>query len=227
MSRDAMLGTIRRALREGRELPASEQAALRARLANPPRHLIPARSLLPHEERVALLINRLEHEYATVARLSSPQDVPAAVADYLASQNLPSQAVLALNPALTDLPWADHPMLRLRTGLPEPEDLVGIQTAWAAIAETGTLIFPSGPDRPTTLNLLPDTEIVLLRTSRVLGPMEDAFALWRAEHGSEMPRTLMLVTGPSRSSDVEQTQELGAHGPRRVHVLLLNDGPPA
>jgi L-lactate dehydrogenase complex protein LldG len=227
MSRDAMLHTIRRALREGRELPAIEQAALRARLANPPRHLIPARSLLPHEERVALLIDRLQREYATVALLSSPEDVPAAAADYLASQNLPSQAVLAPNPALTDLPWADHPTLRLRVGLPEPEDLVGIQSAWAAIAETGTLVFPSGPDRPTTMNLLPDTEIVLLRTSRVLGPMEDAFALWRAEHGSEMPRTLMLVTGPSRSSDVEQTQELGAHGPRRVHVLLLNDGPPA
>jgi L-lactate dehydrogenase complex protein LldG len=222
-SRDQMLGTIRRALRQGRELPEEQQALLRSRLANPPRHLIPTRSLLPTEDRIGLLIRLLEREYATVSRLADLSQVPDAVSDYLATQNLPQQAVLAPHDLLASIPWSARPLLRLRTGLPEPEDLIGIQHAWAAVAETGTLVFPSAPDRPNTLNLLPDTQIVLLPASRVVGPLEDAFALWRAEHGTVMPRTMLLVTGPSRSSDVEQALELGAHGPRRVHVLLLDN----
>ena len=221
-ARDQMLGIIRRALRQGREMPEDQQAMLLARLATPPRHLIPARSLLPAMDRIALLIRLLEREYATVTRLGDLSQVPDAVGDYLAAQNLPQQAVLTPHELLASVPWSSRPLLRLRTGLPEPDDLIGIQHAWAAVAETGTLVFPSAPDRPNTLNLLPDTQIVLLPASRVLGPLEDAFALWRTEHGSVMPRTMLLVTGPSRSSDVEQALELGAHGPRRVHVLLLD-----
>jgi L-lactate dehydrogenase complex protein LldG len=96
------------------------------------------------------------------------------------------------------------------------------------VAETGTLFFPSDPVRPATLNLLPDTEIVLLRTSAIVGAYEEAWDRLRAERrdpmtGGWMPRNLMLVTGPSRSADIEQTLELGAHGPRRLHILLVED----
>jgi L-lactate dehydrogenase complex protein LldG len=82
-------------------------------------------------------------------------------------------------------------------------------------------MLPSAPERPTTLNLLADTEIVLLPVSRLVGAYEEAWDLLRGEVGS-MPRNVMLVTGPSRSADIEQTLELGAHGPRRLHVVLVN-----
>ena len=113
-----------------------------------------------------------------------------------------------------------------------PTDLVSVQQAFAAVAETGTLMLPSDPKRPTTLNLLSDTAIVVLRTSRVVGPYEDAWDLLRRERkdamtGGFMPRNVMLVTGPSRSADIEQTLELGAHGPRRLHVVLIEDDPAA
>ena len=101
-----------------------------------------------------------------------------------------------------------------------------MQHAFAAIAETGTLMLPSDPARPTTLNLLPDTEIAILRTSRVVGAYEEAWDLLRAEASEGerfMPRNVMLVTGPSRSADIEQALELGAHGPRRLHVVLIED----
>ena len=90
-------------------------------------------------------------------------------------------------------------------------------------------MLPSSPGRPTTLNLLCDTAIVVLRTSRVCGPYEDAWDRLRADspNGAFMPRNVMLVTGPSRSADIESTLELGAHGPRRVHVILLDDDPAA
>jgi L-lactate dehydrogenase complex protein LldG len=100
--------------------------------------------------------------------------------------------------------------------------MISLQHAFAAIAETGTLMLPSAPQRPTTLNLLADTEIVLLRASRLVGAYEEAWDLLRAELGG-MPRNVMLVTGPSRSADIEQTLELGAHGPRQLHVVLVDD----
>jgi L-lactate dehydrogenase complex protein LldG len=72
------------------------------------------------------------------------------------------------------------------------------------------------------LNLLADTEIVLVRASRVVGAYEEAWDLLREAFGG-MPRNVMLVTGPSRSADIEQALELGAHGPRRLHVVLVDD----
>jgi len=104
-----------------------------------------------------------------------------------------------------------------------------VQHAFAAIAETGTLMLPSSKQRPTTINLLPDTAIAILRASRVVGPYEEAWDLLRADcpDGGFMPRNVMLVTGPSRSADIEQTLELGAHGPRRLHVVLIEDDPEA
>ena len=230
MTKEAILGAIRRGLKRG-ELPADQQDMLRARLAHPPRHLIPARSRIPHPEQLLLLVRNIEKEFGTVARVPDAEDVPGAVADYLASQNLPSSLVMAPHPELQRLPWSTRPMLEIREGRAEATDLVSVQHAFAAVAETGTLMFPSGAERPTTINLLPDTAIAVLRASRVVGAYEEAWDLLRAEHGPQpsggfMPRNVMWVTGPSRSADIEQTLELGAHGPRRLHVVLIDDQPP-
>jgi L-lactate dehydrogenase complex protein LldG len=219
--RAAALGAIRRALRRG-ELPADQAALLRARLAAHPRQLIPARSQVPHAAQIALFIANVEREFGTVARVASDDAVPQAVAAYLAAQNLPSEIVIAPHPELRAMPWADRPLLRLREGRAEASDSVSVQHAFAAIAETGTLMLPSAPARPTTLNLLPDTASVVLRAERLVGAYEEAWDLLRNEMGG-MPRNVMLVTGPSRSADIEQALELGAHGPRRLHVVLVGD----
>ncbi|MDR3535958.1 MAG: LUD domain-containing protein [Acetobacteraceae bacterium] len=221
MSREVMLNAIRRGLRRG-PLPADQAAMLRGRLAAHPRQLIPARSRLPHPEQVELFVRNLEKEFGTLTRVASLDDVPGAVADYLAAQNLPSELVMAPHAELRAVPWATRPLLSVREGRAEGSDAVSVQHAFAAVAETGTLMFPSAPDRPTTLNVLADTAIVLLRASRLVGAYEEAWDLLRAEIGA-MPRNVMLVTGPSRSADIEQTLELGAHGPRRLHVVLMED----
>ena len=225
--RDAILGGIRRGLKRG-PLPADQQAMLRGRLAHPPRQLVPARSQVPRPQQLLLLIRNIEKEFGTVARVPDSAAVPEAVADYLASQNLPSDLVMAPHPELQAMPWAARPLLQIREGRAQATDLVSVQHVFAAVAETGTLMLPSGPERPTTINLLPDTAIAVLRATRVVGAYEDAWDLLRHEHpaqpsGGFMPRNVMLVTGPSRSADIEQTLELGAHGPRRLHVVLIDD----
>jgi L-lactate dehydrogenase complex protein LldG len=223
MSRHTILHAIRRGLRRG-TLPADQQAMLRGRLERHPCHLIPARSRLPHAEQVDLFVRNVEKEFGSVDRVADADAVPDAVAAYLAAQNLPSALVMAPHPELRAMPWKNRPLLTIREGRAEATDAVSVQHAFAAIAETGTLMLPSAPERPTTLNLLADTEIVVLRASRLVGAYEDAWDRLREAFG-RMPRNVMLVTGPSRSADIEQTLELGAHGPRRLHVVLIEDQP--
>lgn len=220
MSREAILGTIRRGLRRG-PLPPDQQAMLRARMAQPPRHLIPARAQLPRDGQIALFIRNVEKEFGSVERVAQAEDVPAALAQYLAAQNLPPRFAMAPHPELQALPWHLAPMLQHEARAAVPTDLVALQHGFAGIAETGTLMLPSEPARPTTLNILPDTAVVLLRASAIVGAYEDAWDRLRA--AGPMPRNVMFVTGPSRSADIEQTLELGAHGPRRLHVILLDD----
>ena len=231
MSKEFILGAIRRGLRRG-PLPPDQAAMLAGRLERHPRHLIPARSRLDRPGQVALFLRNAEKEFATVERVPDLAAVPAAIADYLAAQNLPPRFALAPHPELLGIPWADRPMLQFEARRAEPADLIGVQHGFAGIAETGTLMLPSDPARPTTLNLLPDTAIVVLRASRIVGAYEEAWDLLRAERrdpdtGGFMPRNVMLVTGPSRSADIEQTLELGAHGPSRLHIVLVEDDPAA
>jgi L-lactate dehydrogenase complex protein LldG len=221
MTKQAILTAIRRGLRRG-PLPQDQAAMLQDRLTRHPRHLIPARSRLPHAQQVDLFVRNVEKEFGTVIRVPDLDAVPGAVADYLAAQNLPGSLVMAAHPALRAIPWSARPLLTIREGRAEATDAVSVQHGFAGIAETGTLMLPSAPARPVTLNLLADTEIVVLSASAIVGAYEEAWDRLRAELGA-MPRNVMLVTGPSRSADIEQTLELGAHGPRRLHVVLVED----
>jgi L-lactate dehydrogenase complex protein LldG len=219
--RTAILGTIRRGLNRG-ALPADQAMMLRARLAAHPRQLIPARTAIDHAEQVALFIRMAELQFVTFTRIADEAGLPEAIADYLKSQNLPADLVVAPHPDLQAVDWAASPLLTIRYGRAESADMVSVQRGFAGIAETGTLMLPSGGATPTTLNLLPDTEIVLLKADQIVGAYEEAFDRLR-ETGDFMPRNVMLVTGPSRSADIERTLELGAHGPRRLHIVLVGE----
>jgi L-lactate dehydrogenase complex protein LldG len=221
MAREEILNAIRRGLRRG-PLPPDQATMLLGRLEQHPRHPIPARSRLPHARQVDLFVHNVEKEFGSVTRVPDQEAVPGAVADYLAAQNLPSRLVMAPHPELRAIPWSARPLLDIREGRAEASDPVSVQHGFAGIAETGTLMLPSAPERPTTLNLLSDTAIVVLRASAMVGAYEEAWDKLRVEIGA-MPRNVMLVTGPSRSADIEQTLELGAHGPRRLHVVLVED----
>jgi L-lactate dehydrogenase complex protein LldG len=219
MSRQAIIGAIQRGLKRG-PLPADQLYMLQARMAAHPRHIVPQRGQLPVAERVRLFTHYVEREFGTVARLPDLAAVPAAIALYLLQQNLAPLLVASPHPVLRAIPFAQTPLLSVRFGSCGPQDAVALQHGFAGIAETGTLMLPSGAARPVLNNLLPDHAIVLLRAANIVASYEDAFDLLRAEGG--LPRNVMLVAGPSRSADIEQVLELGAHGPRRLHVLIID-----
>jgi len=100
------------------------------------------------------------------------------------------------------------------------DDRIGITGTFCAIAETGTLVLITGEPWPVATALLPDTHFAVVRADRIVSGMEEAFALIRTER-SAIPRAINLISGPSRTGDIEQTIVLGAHGPYRVHILVL------
>jgi L-lactate dehydrogenase complex protein LldG len=223
-AREEILSGIRRALRRG-PVDAATAAELRARLAAPRRNLIPARAAaLDHRGRVDLFVAMAEEVQATVARVLSLADVPDAVARYLSGENLPAELVVAPDPGLDAIPWQTRPLLRIRRGRAEASDATSLTPTFAAIAETGTLMMISGKKTPTTLNFLPDTHIVVLREEQIVAAYEDAWDRLRAHAAASggLPRTVNFITGPSRTADIEQRVELGAHGPRRLHILLVS-----
>jgi L-lactate dehydrogenase complex protein LldG len=154
---------------------------------------------------------------SSVVRVADTAQVPAAVATYLASGALGNQAVVT--PELAGLMWAESD-LSVRPGGAVDADQVGISGCFCAVAETGTLMLLSGVDTPATVSLLPETHVAVVPTSRIVATMEDAFALLRAECGT-VPRAINFISGPSRTGDIEQTIVLGAHGPCRVHIVLV------
>ena len=218
-ARDRIMADVRGALGRG-ELPAEKNAELETRLKGGKPNLIPARSDKPHAEQVALFAEMAAGVQASVARVPGDSDVPGAVADYLAQNNLPSDIVMAPDEALDAYPWAERPLLNMRRSKAEGADQVSITAAEMAFAETGTLMLTSDSARPSTLNFLPENHIVVLRAEQIAGAYEEGWKHLRSDD-ADMPRTVNLVTGPSRTGDIEQTIQLGAHGPRRLHIIIV------
>ena len=96
---------------------------------------------------------------------------------------------------------------------------VGISGAMAALAETGSIVVGSGPSHSRMATLLPPVHIALVATT-VLVP--DLFA-WIRTRPHSMPAALTIISGPSKSADIEQTLAVGVHGPRRFIVVLYDD----
>lgn len=146
-------------------------------------------------------------------------ETPAAVARYLAGLKLPMKAVVW--PELARLDWSGAGVAAEARGA-QDADLVGITSCFCAIAETGTLMLCGSPDSPATISLLPETHIAIVPASRIVAGMEEGFALARAELG-QLPRAINFISGPSRTGDIEQTIVLGAHGPYRVHLIIVEN----
>jgi L-lactate dehydrogenase complex protein LldG len=220
-SRETLLASIRQALGVTGSEPA-RRAAVTERLARHPRGVIPARGQLRPPDRVKLFAQMVEASNGTAVILAGADDVPAAIARLLRAHNLPMQIRRGADPRLAALPWDREGTLEVTTGASDGHQLVSVSHAFAGVAETGTLILASGPDNPTTLNFLPDTHIVVVAARDIAGDYETVWQRVRESFGIDaLPRAINMITGPSRSADIAQILILGAHGPRRLHVLVV------
>ncbi|MFO1147616.1 MAG: lactate utilization protein [Alsobacter sp.] len=221
-ARDEILGTVRRSLGvTGKERPRI--AEVENRLAGAPRGVLPERGQLSGDALLALFKAQAEATLASYAEVDSAADVPEAVADYLRQGNLPARLRMGEDRRLAAMPWGDT-ALDVSTGRSDGRDLVAVNHAFGAVAETGTLVVASGAGTPTTLNFLPDYAIAIVSRKDIAGDYETVWQRLREHYGKgAMPRTVNWITGPSRSADIEQTMLLGAHGPRSLHVIVVKD----
>jgi L-lactate dehydrogenase complex protein LldG len=219
-ARQDVLASIRRSLGvTGQEGP--RRVAVEGRLAAAPQGVIPARGQIELEARVALFCKQAQAAAATVALVDGPDAVPAEVARFLRDGNLPATLRMGEDPRLAAMPWGETSLTTL-TGSSMGDDPNAVSHACGAVAESGTVALVSGPENPTTLNFLPDNHFVVVAAQDIAGDYETVLAAVRGRYGKgQMPRTLNFVTGPSRSGDIEQTLILGAHGPRRLHIVVV------
>lgn len=182
---------------------------------------VPALAQTAGAARIEQFQAKAEAINATTQRIATFADLPAAVADYLAGQNLPPQLVATPDPAFDDVPWADRPLLEVRRGAPDKTDRVSVTCAAAGLAETGAVLLTADDRHPYLASYLPETNIVVLPAGRLEAGYEN---LWPVLQGADRrPRRAGIVAGPSRTGDIEQRIELGAHGPRRVHIVIVDE----
>lgn len=221
-AREAILGKVRASLGVSPG-DAARQAIVAERLRNAPKGIIPERGNLPQAERVKLFCSLAEKLLATVERVRGAEAVPKAVSAYLRERNLAASIRMGADDRLAAMPWDKQRTLQVKRGPSDGDDEVGLSHATAAIAETGTLVMTSGEANPTTINFLPDHHIVVVDAADIEGDLEAALGRIREAHGrGSMPRTVNLISGPSRSGDIEQKIILGAHGPRALHIIVVD-----
>lgn len=223
-SREKILSRIRAQKKRG-PLDDAEKNRLKAKIEGHSANIIPKRAQIPLDKQVDLFQEKMEALAATVVRVGKPEDIPASVQNYLAQHNLPSRIKMSPSKQISGLDWAGIPTLEMISGAGAEEDEVGISPALAGIAETGTLMMASSADTPSTVNFLPENHIAVLNVADMKGSFEEAWDALRAVEGEgNMPRTVNLISGPSRTADIEQRLIMGAHGPKRLHVILVGDG---
>lgn len=213
-TRERILEAVRRSLRRAGPLPESVRAGLDHRLATPSPNLKPALG----EDSVSLFVRKANAVHTRISMVPTLAGVSEVVVRHIERHGLDDAIVVA--PGLEGVQWSNRLAVERRAA--RGSDRLGVTGAFAGIAETGSVMLLSGPESPTTLNFLPEDHIVVLRESRIVAHPEDAWALLREERES-MPRTVNLICGPSKTGDVELEILEGAHGPRRFHVVVVQE----
>lgn len=187
------------------------------------------------------LLEQMERVQITLTRVQTQSEVVQVVEEYRREHHI--QGPLIVSPSLRDATGFSWPadtlsgaardaLVSIRKSDSQSEsaskpEVTSVTPCFCAVAETGSIVTASDSEHPSTLNFLPDNHIVVLHEEQIVKHLDDVWKRLRetAEDMSDIattvPRAVNFVTGPSRTADIEQTLELGAHGPRRMHVVLV------
>ena len=217
-----ILSRIRRSQSRGDE--AARHRAVDERLDNPRRNIVPRRGEGDEAHRIAVFQLMMEAVGGSVEVLDHINEVPARVATYLRDTNRPARLRHGSDEMLANLPWHRARTLQVEEGRAHDVDTASLTHAFAGVAESGTIIQLSGAANPTTLNFLPEAHIVLLEVKDLHASYEEVWLRLRETYGKgEMPRTVNMISGPSRTADIEQTIVRPAHGPKDMHVIIVRN----
>ncbi len=196
-ARASMLRDIRQALGRSSNSPVPEPPPVRLRSA-------------PVPDRLALFTLRLETLLGTVHPVRDYREAGAEVTRLVAGRS----AVASGSPLLLKCGIEAD-----RTVLPSHE--VGITGAEYGLAATGTLVMLSSATEARANSLLPPVHIAVLEASRILADIEELFTV--LPEPARQTSSMVLITGPSRTGDIEQISIRGVHGPGQVHVVLITE----
>jgi len=207
MSRDHILHRIRTALGRG-----AGQA-----VADPP----PVRIRIPEvdmETRIATLLERVEELGGRAHRTADARAVVAAAIE--GKTAVASNAPYLAECGILSLPG-------VRSGITDRDELreacasadAGITSADYALADTGTLVLLSSPREARLISLLPPIHIAVVPRGRILTGLDELFSI--LPNPSEQTSSMLLITGPSRTADIEQILIRGVHGPGQITVLVV------
>ena len=210
MSREHILHRVRTALGRSAGQAAAEAPAVRLGVPE-----------VPMEARVASFIARIEALAGKAERVASQAAARQIVALAIAGK----RAVASNSPYLAECGITGLAEVRSRiTDLHELRETcaaadVGITSADYALSDTGSLVMIASPAEGRLVSLLPPSHIAVLPVERLLTGLDELFTV--LPRPAEQTSSMVLITGPSRTADIEQILVRGVHGPGAIHVILV------
>ena len=215
-TRNQILANIRRSLGRQSSLPEEQKSSLLDRLDERNRHALP----VVEGDLVLFMKKKMQAVLMDVVEVDSRQRVAAAVEQYLEEKKV--EPVITISPSVDDIEWSEN--IHVNHRIVDKDDKVSVTSCYAAIAETGSIVVVSSRLTPVNHNFLPDIHIVIVEENQIVRNIEDIWLRMRQENQS-IPRFACLITGPSRTADIEQTIEIGAHGPVHMLAVLVRESP--
>lgn len=173
-------------------------------------------------QRRRAFVERIVAARCTVDEVGTLNDIPGCIRKFLEGRNL--QNPIRLAPELARRIDLEGSVVGLSPGEAIEDGQVIVSACAGGIAETGSLVITSGERQDPRLVYVAETLIVVLGADQIVAHHEDIWPAVKAGAGQRVPRLVSFVTGPSRTADIEQTIEFGAHGARHVHVVIVEQG---
>ena len=214
-AREAILETVRRSLIGGDRRSTAGRIEIQERINNGGAHVRPVIT----GDLIKIFCEKHLAVHGTIDRLLNTTDIVGAFSRYFDAYDITPDLVIGSGPILDQLNWPVDWKVEQRCA--DVHDRIVVSEAFCAVAETGTLVFFRTPQVPTSHLFFAEDHLVLLDATLITRHQEEVWLRLRSRD-DVFPAAVNFITGPSKTGDVEQTIEYGAHGPRRVHIFLID-----
>jgi L-lactate dehydrogenase complex protein LldG len=185
----------------------------------------PELQLIPPPDDPEILVERFmllaREEAATTEWVPEAADIPAAVLRYLHREQLGPRLITTGNARSAAIDWSSAAELDCVAGPVGTDGDTVVTGCYAGVAEAGAVVTLSSSDHPSEFNFLAATHIVIVQAAMVLGSFEELWSRLRTDYPENWPRMMNFIVGPSRTADLGVPSRLGAHGPSRVHIIVI------